>query len=173
MPVFMLIIYNLSGCLPYIDPHVEYERQSKVNEELKAKDIQNKYEVKLIATTDIGLPPDHIEKLLNKWGENNLIDPGSAVYSQISITWKGIYPPISVIDNPSEAAATKKMQKVVFKFRATINSKNSYGGYTGQQLYYFVIDNNEIIQGCALTDILYCLSHSDTATQESSSPQKL
>jgi hypothetical protein len=103
--------------------------------------VRYKAENELVAATNIGLPPNNIEQLIKKWGDDNLKDPNSAEYSHIQPPKKSIYP--SLGDGHQK-------QKVVYRTYACINAKNSYGGYGGKELYVFYIEQGHIIYASEL-----------------------
>ena len=87
-----------------------------------------------IKNADYGLYPKNYEVLIKAWVAENLKDPDSARYSKFS----------------------KPRQEYMFEANkpffgysvcAAINAKNSFGGYTGNQTYWFLIRDGKIARG--------------------------
>ncbi len=110
--------------------------------------VRSKAEFELVATTNIGLPPNNAEQLIKQWGDNNLKDPISAIYSQIGTPYKAMTQ-IKIFDGST-------MQRVVYRVYGCINSKNSYGGYAGKQFYIFDIDHGHIINALEIGEDYRC-----------------
>lgn len=85
---------------------------------------------------DHGAYPDNYQDIIKKWYMSNLKDPNSAIFVAFSKPRK-------------EHAIADQFKKVaVFGYSAcaSVNSKNSYGGYTGAKSYWFLIRNGIIIR---------------------------
>jgi hypothetical protein len=78
-----------------------------------------------------GAYPTDYEALVKNWGSANLKDPDSARYSKISKPRK-------------EYMFENKQPFFGYSICAAINAKNSYGGYTGNQTYWFLIRDGKI-----------------------------
>lgn len=80
---------------------------------------------------DYGNYPSNYQDIVKKYFEQSLKDPESARYND----WIG----------PSKGFM-RDLSRIYYGYRVCVkvNAKNSYGGYTGRKLYYFII-NNEII----------------------------
>jgi hypothetical protein len=86
--------------------------------------------------------PSNYAALVRKWFAGTLKDPYSARYGRISKPRKE-----HAIDDVFE-------QKALFGWSvcATVNAKNSYGAYTGNSVYWFLIVNNEIVRSMEVED---------------------
>ena len=109
------LITTLFGCVP---------QQS-------AKPVANTVDVIDTANADYGRPPTNHEELIKSWAVDALKDAESARYVSISKPRKEF-----IVEN----------LKPVFGYStcATINAKNSYGGYAGNQTYWFFMRNGKI-----------------------------
>lgn len=86
-----------------------------------------------LASADVGRYPENYETIVKDWASNNLKDPQSAVFKGISKPRKEfIY----------------AQCKPVFGYTvcATINAKNSYGGYTGNKVYWMMIKDGVVLR---------------------------
>lgn len=80
---------------------------------------------------DYGPRPDNFEELVKAWAEQNLKDPDSARYNRIS--------------KPRKEFMVANLKPFFgWSVCADINSKNSYGGYTGAQTHWFLIRDGKI-----------------------------
>lgn len=78
-----------------------------------------------------GSYPDEYEARIKNWSEANLKDPESVRYGRIS--------------RPREEYIFENHQPVFgYTVCASINAKNSYGGYTGQQIFWFFFRDGQI-----------------------------
>lgn len=83
------------------------------------------------ANADYGQYPSNFEELVKQWGAANLKDPDSARYTRISKPRK-------------EYLVANLKPAFGYSVCATINAKNSYGGYSGNQTYWFMIRDGKI-----------------------------
>ncbi len=86
-----------------------------------------------LTNAEHGQFPDNYEDLVKEWASSNLKDPDSAKYSKISKPRKEYM----VVD-----------LKPFFGYStcATINAKNSYGGYIGNRNFWFMIRDGKIVR---------------------------
>lgn len=83
------------------------------------------------ANADYGPRPENYEELVKTWAEQNLKDPESARYNRIS--------------KPRKEFMIASLKPFFgWSVCADINAKNSYGGYTGAQTYWFLIRDGKI-----------------------------
>lgn len=90
---------------------------------------------------DYGPFPGDFEQIIKTYLAKSLKDPESARYSEFSKPRK-------------EHAITNARQKLaVYGYSACVlvNAKNSYGGYTGDQQYWFLIRNGEVVRSSNVT----------------------
>lgn len=84
---------------------------------------------------DHGPYPDNYEEVVKTWYEANLKDPESARYVSFS--------------RPREEHAITNVhqQEAVYGWStcATVNARNSYGGYTGPKTRWFLLRDGEIV----------------------------
>src|SRR6185312_6759931 len=86
-----------------------------------------------MAHGDYGSYPTDYEALIKTWAEMNLKDPESARYVHTS--------------KPRKEWAVANLQPTYgWSVCSVINSKNSYGGYTGAQTFWFFIQNGKIVR---------------------------
>ncbi|MBC2677546.1 hypothetical protein [Pseudomonas baltica] len=86
-----------------------------------------------LASADAGKYPQNYEEIVKNWASDSLKDPQSAVFKGISKPRKEfIY----------------AQRKPVFGYTvcATINAKNSYGGYTGNKMYWMLIRDGVVLR---------------------------
>jgi hypothetical protein len=84
-----------------------------------------------ISTADFGEYPNNYESIVKRFMDTRLKDPESARYQFIGNPQRGWY----------------RYDRKVFGYVicAYINAKNGFGGYTGNQLSYFMIKNGRVI----------------------------
>lgn len=87
-----------------------------------------------IETADYGLYPDNYKEIIISYMDRILFDPDSAKYEFLDGPEKGWYPGDLV--NPP---------KFGYKVLTLINSKNKFGGYTGNQTHSFLIKDGKVI----------------------------
>ncbi len=82
---------------------------------------------------DYGSYPDNYKQLIQAYMSKNLKDPESARYSEFTTPRKE-----HAIEN----------RKAIYGYSSCVmvNAKNSYGGYTGNQLFWFFYRNGEIVR---------------------------
>lgn len=83
------------------------------------------------ANADYGQYPSNFEALVKQWASANLKDPDSVRYTRISKPRK-------------EYMVANLKPAFGYSVCATINAKNSYGGYTGNQTYWLMIRGGKI-----------------------------
>lgn len=86
-----------------------------------------------MANADFGQYPVAYEELIKEWAASNLKDPESARFGAIT--------------KPRKEWVVANLAPVYgFSVCADINAKNSYGGYTGSQTFWFFIRDNKIVR---------------------------
>lgn len=87
-----------------------------------------------ISKADHGAYPDSYEKITKNYFERILKDPDSANYKSIT--------------TPQKYYAGSRFDGAKYGYLvcASVNSKNSYGGYTGYKTHGLLIRNNVVIQ---------------------------
>jgi hypothetical protein len=93
-----------------------------------------------IAATDIGPYPDNYELLVKEWFSNNLKDSDSARYGEIT---KPIKHGTEYLGKCAHYYATYDYV-IAYLVTATVNAKNSYGGYEGWETYKFYLKNGKL-----------------------------
>lgn len=88
-----------------------------------------------LSKADYGERPQNYVQTVHKYLDENLKDPGSAVYKEITAPQQDW-----IRDAPIEGYQMHYGWGVL----ATINAKNSYGGYTGYQTYHFLFRGEQI-----------------------------
>lgn len=82
---------------------------------------------------DYGESPSNYQIKIKEWLESNLKDPDSAKVSQPS--------------KPRKEVAFKNKQPIFgYTTCIKVNAKNSYGGYSGPQTYWFFLHKGEIVR---------------------------
>lgn len=84
-----------------------------------------------VTAADYGNFPSDYEAIITKYMFIHLKDPASAQYQ--------------FLNKPTAAWRTLGGKKFGYALCAHINAKNSFGGYTGAKLYYFMIRNGVVI----------------------------
>lgn len=86
-----------------------------------------------IASANYGVLPDDYQQQIKKYMSSILKDPESARYT--------FEPPFKAYSQDGSLSSTAG--GVVYGYAAgvQVNAKNSYGGYTGNQLYVFMFSN--------------------------------
>ena len=80
---------------------------------------------------DYGQVPANYEELIKRWASANLKDPDSVRYGKIS--------------KPRKEYIVVNLKPVFgYSVCAAINAKNSYGGYVGNQTFWFMIREGKI-----------------------------
>lgn len=90
-----------------------------------------------LASADYGEPPRNYEVVIHQYFDSTLKDPASVQYKEITVPQRDW-----IRDAPVEGF---KMH-FGWMVRATINAKNSYGGYTGFQTYIFLFRGEQLIE---------------------------
>src|ERR1044072_1753603 len=108
-----------------------------------ARNIEREFEKWLTtlpeANADWGAYPDNYEEVIKGYFAASLKDPSSVIYNAISkpqkeFTIKGRVP----VDPKNEALYG-------YSSCVSFNAKNSYGGYVGNRIFWFLIHNGEIV----------------------------
>lgn len=91
-----------------------------------------------VQSADFGRVPYDAESIVRNFMGQRLKDPNSARYDQVVPLQKGYRVPRD---------GFVAWGQIIYGFATCykINAKNSYGGYTGDQLYYFFMRNDEVI----------------------------
>ncbi|MGO4323785.1 hypothetical protein [Pseudomonas sp. KB_12] len=86
-----------------------------------------------LAAADAGQYPQNYESIVKSWAEGNLKDPQSAIFKSFSKPRKEFM---------------YAQRKLVFGYTVctVINAKNSYGGYTGNNVYWMMIRNGVVLR---------------------------
>ena len=84
-----------------------------------------------LASADYGAYPSDYKDIVQNYMETRLKDPMSAQYS--------------FLNSPRSAWNTFGGKKFGYAVCARVNAKNSFGGYTGGKLNYFLIRNGSVI----------------------------
>jgi hypothetical protein len=144
--------------------HEEKSESQKYSEKLKeaqknlpALDRKIKEQAK---TANFGPYPKNYKKLIQEYMKNHLLDPGSVRY-------RFFLEPVKV--NAISAAYLSELNSIIeskgksfvrngtilpddpdnyifcYRVPVYINAKNTYGGFTGEQVYIFYIKNSKII----------------------------
>ncbi|MCE1241424.1 MAG: hypothetical protein LWW83_16035 [Azonexaceae bacterium] len=111
---------------------------------------------------DYGTIPDKPQQIIKKHLNKILKDPDSAKYFEFTAPQKSFF------------VSDQKTRKTIYGYAVCgyVNAKNSYGAYTGQHMFWFLIKNEEVIRQKDLSidnfDILIysnnlskCLSYSN------------
>lgn len=126
--IMLSLVISISACASVAETNSS-ERYSPTAQELE--------------TADYGAPPENYKKTIEAYMQRRLKDPESAKY-------RFTKPPIK-----SHISASS-LEDTVFHYTVTgvfINAKNSYGGYTGENEYFFHIRNGVVTECRNLTKI--------------------
>lgn len=86
-----------------------------------------------MANADFGPSPKDYEALIRQWAAASLKDPESARYGRIS--------------RPRKEWMVENLKPYYgYSVCADINAKNSYGGYTGAQTFWFMFRDGRIVR---------------------------
>jgi len=96
-----------------------------------------------LANADYGPYPQEYEQIIKRHLDLVLKDPESAK--------------INIVKRPSSGWSGLGGRKYGWIVCAEVNAKNSYGGYTGSRLSYFMLKNDSVIQ--------YMISDTNPITQ--------
>ena len=83
-------------------------------------------------TSDWGPYPENYQDIIKNYMQNRLFDPESALYN-----WYGL-------PFPARSSSYGNI-KYGYQMKVGINAKNRMGGYTGEQIYYFFINNAIVV----------------------------
>lgn len=86
-----------------------------------------------LTNAEHGQFPENYEVLIKEWASTNLKDPDSAKYTRISKPRK-------------EYMVVELKPFFGYSTCATINAKNSYGGYIGNRNFWFMIRDGKIVR---------------------------
>ncbi|WP_455865395.1 hypothetical protein [Pantoea agglomerans] len=118
------VVVFLSACAP-----------NQQMQEAKKRDAEFEQSVKNINldTADVGIKPDDYQPLVEGAIRDQLKDPDSAKFSGFTTPRKEV-----MVDQ----------RKFVYGYSTCVfvNAKNSYGGYTGKQLYWTFIRDNKVLR---------------------------
>ncbi|WP_447868627.1 hypothetical protein [Rahnella aceris] len=130
-----LVSMVLSGCH---SPQSGVTRTSEYEQKMQlAKKHDQEFSEKVkninLETADVGKNPKNYEPLVEDAIRNELKDPESAKFSGITTPRKEV-----MVQNGNFVYG---YSTCVF-----VNAKNSYGGYTGKQLYWVFIRDNNVLR---------------------------
>ena len=104
-------------------------------EEAKRKDAEFAEKVRRInlETADVGSKPNNYKKIVEDAIRNELKDPESARFSDMT--------------HPKKEVMVEQGNFVYgYSLCVNVNAKNSYGGYVGKQLYWVFMRNNNVLR---------------------------
>ena len=90
-----------------------------------------------LATADYGAPPRDYERVIHEYFDATLKDPASIQYKEVTEPRK---------DWVRDAPIAGYQMHYGWIVKATINAKNSYGGYVGFKTYSFLFRGEQIIE---------------------------
>ncbi len=107
---------------------------------------------------DYGAYPDNYREIIEAAMTGMLKDPDSARYSGFTQpkhdqVVEVQYPHRGLILDTS--VAPKKTAIYGYAVCAAVNAKNSFGGYTGDKLYWFLIRNGQVVRSAMAGEVLY------------------
>lgn len=127
-----LVSLILAGCAPHtskVTGTIDYDQkmqQAKQHDEEFASKVKNIN----LESADVGLKPTNYKLLVEDAIRNELKDPDSAKFSGMTTPRKEV-----MVQNGNFVYG--------YSICVFVNAKNSYGGYTGKQLYWaFLRDKN-------------------------------
>jgi len=94
---------------------------------------------------DYGQYPSNYESVIKQWYMANLKDPNSATF-------------VGFTDPQKDHAIKNQFEKTAmfgYSVCASVNAKNSYGGYTGAQTKWFLIRNGTVVTHRKHPSIVY------------------
>lgn len=91
------------------------------------------------AAADYGAPPVSYKEAIARYFDSTLKDPRSIQYGAISDPTKGFFETRAPVISGGKVTVTYG-----WLVKATINAKNSYGGYVGFKTYVFTFRGEEI-----------------------------
>ena len=108
---------------------------------------------------DYGAYPNNYRKIIEAAMTGTLKDPDSARYSGFT---QPKHDQIVHLDYaPNRGVGVTKTAIYGYAACVAVNAKNSFGGYTGDQLYWFLIRNGQVVRSTQVGGILY-MGHSAT-----------
>lgn len=133
--LFSAISFSLIGCAPHAYTLPNDSGYSQQMAEAKKKDAEFAEKVRNINldTADVGAAPKNYKSLVENAIRNQLKDPDSARFSDMTPPRKEV-----MVEN----------KEFVYGYATcvNVNAKNSYGGYVGKQLYWVFMRNNEVLR---------------------------
>ncbi len=128
-----LCVIGLSGCAP--STYQPSPEQQQLMADAKRKDAEFAIAVKNInlEAADVGVAPKNHKKLIEDAIRNLLKDPDSAKFTGLTAPRKEV-----MVENHA----------FVYGYAScvNVNAKNSYGGYTGNSLYWVFYRNNIVLR---------------------------
>lgn len=125
----------LAGCAPYtsgVTISSDYEQkmqQAKRNDAAFTEKVKNIN----LDTADVGKRPSNYKSLVETTIRNELKDPDSAKFSDMT--------------TPRKEVMVEKGNFVYgYSTCVFVNAKNSYGGYTGKQLYWAFLRDDKVLR---------------------------
>ena len=94
-----------------------------------------------LVVADYGQYPQSYEAVVKGWTENSMKDPASVIFKKISKPRK-------------EYMYAERKPVYGYSICTLLNAKNSYGGYTGNQVYWLMIRDGAVLRSQNLTDNL-------------------
>lgn len=94
-----------------------------------------------LAAADYGQYPQQYEAVVKRWTEDSMKDPASVIFKKISKPRK-------------EYMFAARKAVYGYSVCTLLNAKNSYGGYTGNQVYWLMIRDGVVQRSTNLTDSL-------------------
>ncbi|MBN3071168.1 hypothetical protein H4F33_03345 [Pectobacterium brasiliense] len=126
----------LAGCAPgYVTNPVSSNGYSQKIQDAKRKDAEFAEKVKNInlETSDVGSKPSNYKKIIEDAIRDQLKDPESAKFSDMT--------------TPRKEVMVEQSNFVYgYSLCVYVNAKNSYGGYVGKQLYWVFMRNNQVLR---------------------------
>lgn len=94
-----------------------------------------------LAAADYGQYPQNYDAVVKGWTEDSMKDPASVIFKKISKPRK-------------EYMYAERKPVYGYSVCTLLNAKNSYGGYTGNQVYWLMIRDGAVVRSQNLTDNL-------------------
>uniref|UniRef100_UPI0035C67D96 hypothetical protein n=1 Tax=Serratia quinivorans TaxID=137545 RepID=UPI0035C67D96 len=134
--LFVALSSLLAGCAPrYVASTASPDGYSQKMQEAKKKDAEFAEKVKNINldTADVGSKPVNYKKIVEDAIRVELKDPESARFSNMT--------------KPRKEVMVEKGNFVYgYSTCVYVNAKNSYGGYSGKQLYWAFLRDNQVLR---------------------------
>ncbi|WJM80441.1 hypothetical protein [Pectobacterium brasiliense] len=118
------IAFLLTACAPSQRMQEAQKRDAEFAQSVKNINIE---------TADVGTKPDNFQNLIESAIRENLKDPDSAKFSGFTEPRREV-----MVEN----------RNFVYGYSSCVfvNAKNSYGGYTGKQLFWAFIRNGKVLR---------------------------